>query len=298
MSVLEKLESKDFLICEACGQQYGTTDLAQLPSPNACFICDDERQFVPVSGQSWTTLSQMRAKPYKNIFTELPGYKGAWSIYTTPKFAIGQRAILLTDADEGNTLWDCITFLDEETVKRIQSMGGLKRICISHPHYYTTALDWAAVFTCPVMIFEADRSWITRPDTESERSLSQCYGFCKDEPVQVSKSLSFHKVGGHFDGSGVLHSSCSKGALFVGDTLSLTPGNRRVTIMWSYPNMIPLDAQTVAEICWPVLKPLRYEAIYSKFVGEDLLTGGQEVVRRSLQFYCRKLKGATRAFEV
>lgn len=38
----------------------------------------------------------------------------------TSKFAIGQRAILLL-TPHGNVLWDCITYLDQETVDKVIS---------------------------------------------------------------------------------------------------------------------------------------------------------------------------------
>src|SRR4028119_1591596 len=40
----------------ACGTQYPPSDAA----PEVCLICTDERQFVPASGQSWTTLERLR----------------------------------------------------------------------------------------------------------------------------------------------------------------------------------------------------------------------------------------------
>lgn len=38
-----------------------------------------------------------------------------WSIWTEPKFGIGQRAILI-QTPKGNILWDLIAFLDDKTV--------------------------------------------------------------------------------------------------------------------------------------------------------------------------------------
>lgn len=77
----------------------------------------------------------MRAKGFHNTLKEYePGLTG---IGTEPSFAIGERA-LLVQTDEGNILWDCITFLDDETIAEIQQRGGLQAIAISHPHFYTT----------------------------------------------------------------------------------------------------------------------------------------------------------------
>lgn len=107
---------------------------------------------------------------YKNTFKQDEVETRMWSITTTPKFAIGQRCILL-ETPAGNVLWDCITYLDEETVKVIKSKGGLKAIVISHPHYYTTHLDWAKTFDCPVYFSADDEEWACRSDDAGLRKL-------------------------------------------------------------------------------------------------------------------------------
>lgn len=109
----------------------------------------------------------MRSKHSNNIQQD-DIEKRMWSIITSPKFAIGQRCILLQTA-AGNVLWDCVTYLDEETVEFIKAKGGLKAIVISHPHYYSTHLDWAKTFECPVYFSAEDKEWISRKDDEERR---------------------------------------------------------------------------------------------------------------------------------
>ncbi|EFJ14071.1 hypothetical protein SELMODRAFT_424004 [Selaginella moellendorffii] len=46
----------------------------------------------------------------------------------------------------GNILWDCISFLDDATVAIIKSLGGLRAIATSHPHYYSTNSRWSEAF--------------------------------------------------------------------------------------------------------------------------------------------------------
>ena len=74
-------------ICTACGTQYPPSEAP----PDACLICTDERQFVPASGQCWTTLERLR-NAHSNKFRRLAA--GLTTIETTPAFGIGQRAIL------------------------------------------------------------------------------------------------------------------------------------------------------------------------------------------------------------
>ncbi|HZU68677.1 MAG TPA: hypothetical protein VFA09_15475 [Ktedonobacteraceae bacterium] len=82
-------------ICQTCGTQFPQS---QAP-PSGCPICQDERQYIGHDGQQWTTMAQLRAAGFHNIFKEHePGLLG---IGTEPKFAIGQRA-LLVQTSKGN----------------------------------------------------------------------------------------------------------------------------------------------------------------------------------------------------
>src|ERR1700674_1746997 len=101
-------------ICNTCGTQYAATD----KPPPACPICDDERQYVPPPGQSWTTLPALQARSY-NGWRELE--PGLLSITTFPAFGIGQRAQLLR-TENGNILWDCISLVDRATVELIKAL--------------------------------------------------------------------------------------------------------------------------------------------------------------------------------
>ena len=57
-------------------------------------------------------------------------------VYTEPKFGIGQSARLIR-TPKGNVLWDLVAYLDEDTVRKIEEVGGLEFVVISHPHFYT-----------------------------------------------------------------------------------------------------------------------------------------------------------------
>ena len=77
-----------FHICTACGTQY-----AESPQPPAhCVICEEERQYIPPRGQTWTTLDALQ-KDHTNTFHEYE--KGIIGIGSTPAFSIGQRALLV-----------------------------------------------------------------------------------------------------------------------------------------------------------------------------------------------------------
>src|SRR5207245_6417658 len=80
-------------------------------------------------------------------------------IGTEPEFAIGQRA-LLVQSPAGNLLWDCITLLDNRTIAEVNALGGIRAIAISHPHYYTTMIEWAERFDAQIFLHAADREWV------------------------------------------------------------------------------------------------------------------------------------------
>ena len=136
-----------------------------------------------------------------------------WSISTEPKFGIGQRCILL-ETPHGNVLWDCITYLNEETVDWIKEKGGLKAIVISHPHYYTTHLDWAEAFDCPVVFAREDEEWACRKDVHGRRK------FMEGVTEEILPGVTAAKPGGHFPGSLVL---LWEKHLLIADTFVTTP---------------------------------------------------------------------------
>jgi len=57
-----------FFLCTTCGTQFPESDAA----PEACPICQDERQYVPPEGQRWTTLEELRAFHRVEIREEEP----------------------------------------------------------------------------------------------------------------------------------------------------------------------------------------------------------------------------------
>jgi hypothetical protein len=118
-------------ICTACGTQYPPSEAP----PGACLICTDERQFVPASGQSWTTLEKLR-NAHGNKFRRLA--TGLTTIETTPAFGIGQRAILVR-TPAGNVLWDCIALIDDATVDLLKGLGRRSR----SPTRTTTPRWWS-----------------------------------------------------------------------------------------------------------------------------------------------------------
>jgi glyoxylase-like metal-dependent hydrolase (beta-lactamase superfamily II) len=259
-------------ICVACGVQYPDSDAP----PPACPICEDARQYVPDGGQQWTTLAELRAEHTNAVRPqrELTG------IGTEPKFAIGQRA-LLVPFGERNLLWDCVTLLDDDTAAEIERRGGLAAIAISHPHYYSTMVEWARSFDCPVHLHEADRRWAVRDDPALE--------FWGGDALELGQGLTLIRGGGHFAGGTLLHWAGGD-ALLSGDIVQVIPDRSYVGFMYSYPNLIPLPESGVRAIV-EALEPYSFDTIYGAWWDAIVPRDGKQAVRRSAERYARALGG-------
>ncbi|WP_291866981.1 MBL fold metallo-hydrolase [Bradyrhizobium sp.] len=264
-------------ICSACGTSY--PDAAE--PPRRCPICEDERQFVPSRGQTWTT-PQSLGGGHVNAWRQLE--TGLFEIHTHPQFAIGQRALLLR-TDDGNILWDCIALLDDASGALIDSLGGLRAIAISHPHYYTCMQDWARRFDCPIHLHAADSEWIMRPDPAIRHWHA--------ETMAIADGVTLLRIGGHFAGGTVLHwagGAGGRGAILSGDIVQVAADPGRVSFLWSYPNMMPLSAMTVRRIA-DTLAPWKFDRIYGAFPGRQVMSGGATALERSATRYIELLKG-------
>lgn len=267
----------EYWICRTCGTQFAASER----EPEACPICCDQRQYIGHQGQAWTTLTQLQAEGFRNEFREQePGLIG---IGTTPTFAIGERALLLQHP-QGNVLWDCMSLIDELTVSEIKRLGGLSAIAISHPHYYSTMVEWAKRFDAAIYLHEADRQWVMRP---SERIT-----FWSGEGYPLREGVTLHRLGGHFAGGTVLHwqqGAQGRGTLLSGDIIQVVADRRYVSFMYSYPNLIPLPAAEVQRIRDRV-EPLQFENLYGAWFDRLITHDAHQSVLRSAERYIRALQ--------
>ena len=255
-------------ICPTCGTQYAHSDAP----PERCLICTEERQFVLPTGQSWTTLERLR-------MTHMPTFRdeaGLLGIGTAPNFGIGQRALLVRGPG-GNVLWDCISLVSDTMVELLKGLGGLTAIAISHPHYYTTMVEWSRAFGgIPIYLHAADREWIMRPDP--------CLALWEGETKEIAPGMTLIRSGGHYVGGTVLHwaqGAEGRGALLTGDLLQVVPDTRFVGFMYSYPNFIPLGARAVQQMAsriedWP------FEVVYGAFWDRVVARDGKRAVAASV----------------
>ncbi len=265
-------------ICVTCGTQYPESGAP----PEHCPICEDERQYIGSSGQRWTTLDKLRSDHHNIVKTEEPGLTG---IGTEPKFAIGQRAPLI-QSPGGNVLWECISLVDDATVKAVNALGGISAIAISHPHFYSSMVEWSRAFgNAPIYLHASNRPYVMRPDP--------AIVYWEGETKPIGEGITLIRCGGHFEGSTALHWAAGadgRGVLLTGDTIYVVQDRRWVSFMYSYPNLIPLPARAVEHIVGAV-EPFAYDRIYSSWFDAVLSSDGKAAVARSAERYIRAIAG-------
>jgi hypothetical protein len=263
-------------LCATCAVQYPDTDAP----PSACPICQDERQYVGWDGQQWTTMAELAADHAVVLRDEEPDLVG---IGIEPAVAIGQRALLVRTPN-GNVLWDCVPLLDDAARERIDELGGIAAICMSHPHFYAAHIEFADAFDARVLIPRADEQWIQRPSPRIELF---------DDEVEPVPGVTLARIGGHFDGAAVLHwpaGSEGRGALLTGDTITVVQDRDWVSFMWSFPNLIPLDEATVLDIAARVER-FDFDRVYGGWWGRTVVRDGAGAIRRSADRYVARMRG-------
>lgn len=264
-------------ICETCGVQFGQS----CTEPGQCPICNEERQYVNPNGQSWTTLEKMKSEGYTNMIRSEEN--GLYSIKTSPEFGIGQTAYLIQSGGFG-LLWDCITFIDRNTVDRVKELGGIQAIALSHPHYYSAQAEWAEAFDVPIYIHEDDKEWVMR---QSDRII-----YWSGESLELHKGITIHRLGGHFKGGAVLEwqeGNDQKGILLSGDIIQVAADRRWVSFMYSYPNLIPLPAEKVREMAG-IVQTMKFDRLYNAF-HRIVKADAKTAVQRSAERYIAALNG-------
>lgn len=261
-------------ICETCGTQYADS----IAAPEHCPVCEDERQYVGWNGQTWTTHAALGEK-YRLRIEDDAGLLG---IGLPTDFAIPQRALLL-QADLGNLLWECVSLVTDEAVAALRARGGVDLMAISHPHFYTSMVEWSeALGGVPILLHEADRAWVQRP--------SRHIRFWSGDELRLSQDVTLLRVGGHFDGStGVHWKRGPRGAtLLPGDALQVVSDRRHVSFMYSYPNYMPMKASDVRHM-QTLLEGYDFEDVFGFTWGRNVIGGGRTAVDASFTRYLQAI---------
>jgi hypothetical protein len=252
-------------ICATCGVE--TADLAV--APTTCEICADERQWVPESGQAWTTLAELAAAgTTTNWFEVEPGLYG---VTATPKVGIGQQTMVVATS-AGVVVFDPLGFVDEAAVARVRALGPVLAVAASHPHMYGCQTEWADALDAPVVLNGHDREWCRRTERVT----------FFDERHDLGPDLTLHRVGGHFRGQTVAEwrsGNDGRGVLLAGDAVFPNPDRRTVSFLRSYPNRLPLSGAVVQRTAGQ-LDGLHFDRLYNNF-GAVVPVDARAVVRYS-----------------
>jgi hypothetical protein len=263
-------------LCTACAVEYPDAD----DPPDRCPICEDERQYVPASGQGWTTLEHLSRVGGRVVLRELePNLIG---ITAEPKVGIGQTSLLLR-TPKGNLLWDPIGFVDEVGADLVSELGGADFVVASHPHMYGAQLSWAEFLDAKVLVAEADHGWLQRDGARIETFSGE---------RELLPGVTLRTVGGHFPGSAVVHwvqGADGRGVVLAGDTVFPGPSGRWVSFLRSYPNQLPLSAAVVARVSTTITER-QFDRMYGNFANA-IASDARQVVSRSAERYIAWVSG-------
>lgn len=264
-----------FWICATCAVE-------SAEQFDVCAICADERQWVPATGQRWTTLDELRAEGYKASIAPLE--PDLFAVTSSPSAGIGQQSKLLV-TPEGSLLWDPIGFLDDDVVDAIAAMGTVRFIAASHPHMFGAQVEWSrALGGADVLVAEADAGWVNRPDPVIRTWSGE---------EQILPGVTLSQPGGHFPGSAIAHWSAGaggKGVLLTGDTVFANPDRSSVAFMRSYPNHLPLSGAVARRVADHVDR-FEFDRLYGNFTNV-IASDAKDVVRRSADRHIGWVDGA------
>ncbi|MCZ2262710.1 hydrolase [Isoptericola sp. QY 916] len=272
-------------VCRTCAVEHAER-------PDTCAICADERQWVPASGQAWTTLEELAGEGCAVSVRELE--PGLVALEVAPGVGIGQQSkLVLTSA--GALLWDPLGFVDDAAVDAVAGLageGGVVAVAASHPHMFGAQVEWSRRLTAvtgrevPVLVSEADAGWVARPDPVIE---TWAPGPAGEREILPGVWLS--QPGGHFPGSAVVHweaGADGRGVLLSGDTIFANP-DRTASFMRSYPNRIPLSAAVVTRVAAHVARR-PFDRLYNNFDGV-IPADARDVVLRSAERHAAWVRG-------
>jgi hypothetical protein len=114
------------------------------------------------------------------------------------------------------------------------------------------------------------------------------------ERQQLSDDIVLLHAGGHFAGATVLHwraAAAGKGALFTGDIVMVAMDRRSVSFMYSFPNLIPLNATAVRGIA-AVVGQLAFDRIYGAWWNRNIAGGAKAAFDTSVRRYLKAITSA------
>lgn len=148
-------------------------------------------------------------------------------------------------------------------------------------------VEWSHAFGgTPIYLHSANREWVMRPDPGIV--------FWDGPTLSIGSGVTLIHCGGHFPGSAVLDWAAGaegRGAPLAGDTIFVVPDCRHVTFMYSFPNLIPLPAESIERILAAV-EPFRFDRLYGIWFDRVVMSDAKDMVARSAARYLQSIQGA------
>lgn len=261
--------------CPNCATQFAPSEA----QPERCPVCEDDRQYVAWDGQRWTSHASLQQQYRLRIGED----DGLLAIAVDGAFAIPQRlAHLRTDA--GNILWESLGFVTPEAVAALNDFGGVDRIVISHPHFYSAMVEWADALDAEILLHRADRAWVQRPSPRIR--------FWEGDTLALSRDVTLVNTAGHFEGSTALHwrrGPHDKPILLAGDSPHVAQDRRWVAFMRSVPNFMPMATSAVARM-QRLLSDFDFDDVYGFSWGRNIIGGGRAAVDASFERFFRQVR--------
>ncbi|KGQ19761.1 Beta-lactamase-like protein [Lysobacter dokdonensis DS-58] len=260
-------------ICATCATQYAPSH----EPPSSCPVCEDDRQYVDWAGQRWTTLAELQRKYPVRI-----GEDAGLLAIDIPGFAIPQRLLHLK-TDGGNILWESLGIVTDEAVAALQANGGVDCIVVSHPHFYSSMIEWSeALGGVGILLHDADREWVRRPSPNVK--------YWRGDTLSLSNDVTLINVAGHFPGSTALHwKNGPRGqTLFPGDAPHVGQDRKSVSFMHSVPNFTPMKPSAVRRMR-ELLAPYDYDDVYGFSWGRNILGNGRAAVEASFDRFLQQV---------
>ncbi len=257
-------------ICTNCGTQCDDTE----SPPATCRVCSDDRQYVARDGQRWTTHEVLLLTHRQRI--EMDDH--LLGVGIVEPFAIPQRAIVVRTGAM-NVLWDCVSLVTPEAVETLNGLGGIDAIAISHPHFYSSMVEWSrALGDVPIHVHGADAEWIAR----TSPNLRLWHG----DDLDLGTDVRLVHCPGHFPGSALLHWTPPQGRAVVlaGDSLHVAADRRHVSVMHSVPNHVPVGPAVIRDVQRRIAG-LAIDDIYGFTWGLNVIGDGRRAVDESLDRY-------------
>jgi len=93
-------------------------------------------------------------------------------------------------------------------------------------------------------------------------------------------------IGGHFEGSSILHVPflSKEGTILCGDTLFLSPSKKHFSVLRSYPNRIPLSHNEMLRVKQR-FDSIPFDSFYGYIKTQNLHTNVKPVFAESMQKY-------------